>query len=35
LDVFRRGYDIDWSHQFAYAEKIGLGSTTYERVDVK
>jgi len=35
LDVFRRGYDIDWNHQFAYAEKIGLGSTTYELVDVK
>jgi uncharacterized protein len=34
-DVFRKGYGIDWSHQFAHAEKIGLGSTDYELVNVK
>jgi uncharacterized Fe-S center protein len=28
-DVFRKGYDIDWSQQLRHAEKIGLGSTRY------
>jgi uncharacterized Fe-S center protein len=28
-DVFRRGYDIDWSIQLKYARTIGLGSTRY------
>ena len=28
-DVFRQGYDIDWSMQLSHGEKIGLGSTRY------
>ncbi len=28
-DLFRRGYDIDWSIQLKYGQKIGLGSTRY------
>jgi len=34
-DVFRKGYDIDWSRQFAHAEKIGLGTTRYDLVELK
>jgi len=34
-DVFRKGYDIDWSRQFAQAEKIGLGTTRYDLVELK
>ncbi|MCX6565304.1 MAG: DUF362 domain-containing protein [Candidatus Aminicenantes bacterium] len=34
-DVFRKGYDIDWSRQFSYAEKIGLGSNRYDLVELK
>ena len=33
-DVFRKGYDIDWSRQFSTAEKIGLGSTRYNLVEL-
>jgi uncharacterized Fe-S center protein len=33
-DVFRRGYDIDWSFQMKHAERIGLGSTVYELVSI-
>jgi uncharacterized Fe-S center protein len=34
-DVFRKGYDIDWSRQFSYAEKIGLGTNRYDLVELK
>ena len=34
-DVFRRGYDVDWSRQLVYGEKIGLGSTRYDLVEIK
>jgi uncharacterized Fe-S center protein len=33
-DVFRKGYDIDWSFQLRHGEKIGLGSMRYELVEV-
>jgi uncharacterized Fe-S center protein len=29
-DPFREGYDVDWSVQLSYGEKLGLGSTEYE-----
>ncbi|MDH4197412.1 MAG: DUF362 domain-containing protein [Candidatus Aminicenantes bacterium] len=31
-DVFRTGYDVDWSVQLTCGEKIGLGTTRYELV---
>ncbi|MBN2199367.1 MAG: DUF362 domain-containing protein [Candidatus Aminicenantes bacterium] len=31
-DVFREGYDIDWSAQLRHASRIGLGSLDYELV---
>jgi len=34
-DVFRKGYDIDWSRQLAHAENIGLGMNRYELVRIK
>jgi hypothetical protein len=34
-DVFRKGYDIDWSRQLAHGEKIGLGTTRYDLVELK
>lgn len=34
-DAFRKGYNIDWSIQLAYGEKIGLGSQKYELVEIK
>ena len=34
-DVFRAGYDIDWSAQLAHGEKMGLGSRTYRLVEVR
>ena len=33
-DVFRRGYEIDWSFQLKHGEAIGLGSTRYTLVPV-
>ncbi len=33
-DAFRKGYDIDWSVQLSHGERIGLGSTDYELVDI-
>jgi uncharacterized Fe-S center protein len=33
-DAFRKGYDIDWSIQLSYGEKIGLGSMDYEVVEL-
>lgn len=33
-DVFRAGYDIDWSVQFSYGESIGLGRMDYELVEI-
>ncbi|MGB9893960.1 MAG: DUF362 domain-containing protein, partial [Candidatus Saccharicenans sp.] len=34
-DPFKQGYNIDWSIQLAYGEKIGLGSQKYELVELK
>lgn len=34
-DAFKKGYNIDWSVQLAYGEKIGLGSQKYELVEIK
>ncbi len=34
-DAFKHGYNIDWSVQLAYGEKIGLGSQQYELVELK
>ena len=34
-DSFREGYDVDWSVQLAYGEKIGLGTQKYELVELK
>lgn len=34
-DPFREGYDIDWSVQLDYGEKIGLGTQKYELVELK
>jgi len=31
-DVFRKGYDVDWSAQLRHGEKIGLGRTAHELV---
>lgn len=31
-DLFREGYNVDWSVQLAYGEKIGLGTQKYELV---
>jgi len=33
-DVFRKGYDIDWSRQMVHAETIGLGSTRYDLIEM-
>jgi hypothetical protein len=33
-DVFRRGYEIDWSFQLKHGEAIGLGSTRYTLVPI-
>ncbi|HEK86099.1 MAG: DUF362 domain-containing protein [Candidatus Saccharicenans sp.] len=34
LDKFKEGYNIDWSVQLAYGEKIGLGTQNYELVEL-
>jgi len=34
-DAFRQGYNIDWSVQLEYGEKIGLGSQKYQLVELK
>ncbi len=34
-DVFRDGYDIDWSTQMAQAEAIGLGLNRYRLIEIK
>ncbi|MGB9835925.1 MAG: DUF362 domain-containing protein [Candidatus Saccharicenans sp.] len=34
-DPFRAGYNIDWSVQLSYGEKIGLGCQEYELIEVK
>lgn len=34
-DVFRRAYDIDWTRQLVAGEKLGLGSTRYDMVEIK
>jgi uncharacterized Fe-S center protein len=31
-DVFRKGYDLDWSAQLRHGEQIGLGRTAYDLV---
>ena len=33
-DVFRAGYDVDWSAQLRFGEKIGLGTTRFELVEL-
>jgi uncharacterized Fe-S center protein len=33
-DPFRAGYDIDWSLQLRHGEKMGLGSTAYDLVEI-
>jgi uncharacterized Fe-S center protein len=33
-DVFRAGYDVDWSVQLQFGEKVGLGTTRYELVEL-
>jgi uncharacterized Fe-S center protein len=33
-DVFRKGYDLDWSAQLRHGEKIGLGRTAYDLVEL-
>jgi len=33
-DVFRDGYDIDWSSQLRHGAEIGLGSMDYELVEL-
>jgi len=30
VDVFRKGYDLDWSVQLEHGERIGLGTQSYE-----
>ena len=34
-DVFRAGYDLDWSVQLSHGEAIGLGRRTYDLVALK
>jgi hypothetical protein len=34
VDVFRKGYNIDWSIQLSHGEEIGLGSMDYELVTI-
>ncbi len=34
-DVFRKGYDIDWSVQLRHGEKIGLGRTGYKFIELR
>lgn len=34
-DPFRAGYDIDWSVQLKYGEKIGLGRQEYELIETE
>lgn len=31
-DIFRKGYDLDWSVQLRHGERIGLGSNAYDLV---
>jgi uncharacterized Fe-S center protein len=33
-DAFRKGYNLDWSIQLSHGEKIGLGSTHYELIEL-
>jgi uncharacterized Fe-S center protein len=33
-DVFRAGYNIDWSNQLRHGVEIGLGSMDYELVEL-
>jgi uncharacterized Fe-S center protein len=33
-DVFRTGYDIDWSDQLAHGTRIGLGSMNYDLIEL-
>ena len=33
-DMFRAGYDLDWSYQLKHGEHIGLGSQDYELIKV-
>jgi len=33
-DAFRKAYDIDWSFQLRHGEKLGLGTTDYDLVEL-
>jgi hypothetical protein len=33
-DVFRLGYDVDWSVQLSYGQRIGLGTTQYNLIEL-
>ncbi len=33
-DIWRAGYDIDWSAQLRHGERIGLGSMTYDLIEL-
>ena len=33
-DVFRRGYDVDWSLQLRHGQRIGLGSLEYDLTEI-
>lgn len=34
-DIFKAGYDLDWSRQLAHGEKIGLGTQDYELIELE
>lgn len=34
-DVFRKGYDVDWSIQLKHAAAIGLGSLEYDLIEIQ
>ena len=34
LDNIRAANDLDWTHQLAYGEEVGLGSRKYEIVQI-
>jgi uncharacterized Fe-S center protein len=33
-DMFRAGYDLDWSYQLKHGEQIGLGSQAYDLIEI-
>ena len=34
-DVFRKGYDVDWSAQLKHGQAIGLGSLEYDLIEIE